>query len=73
MISKSVYSKAVNLISKYSVDNWPEKKKEVIEAIYHLDMWTEVMPNGEKYLWAIMINTGDTTDYRIMKRDCICP
>lgn len=69
MLSNSIYSEALQTISKYDVKNWPVDVERVnIKCLYNLDMWTENMPSGEKYHWAILTNVSDTSDYRIMKR-----
>lgn len=70
MIPKSIYGYATKIISKIKIEEWPkEVDRTIVESIYHLDMWTETMPTGEKYLWATLVNTADTTDYRLLKRE----
>ena len=69
MISPTIYTKIVRHVSEYTQSNWPEKERLNVDGIYNLDMWTEKMEDGTKYLWAVVTNTADTKDYRIVKRE----
>lgn len=64
-----VCAPAIKIISSIHTKDWPvETRREKILESFQLDMWTEIMPDKSKYLWAVISNTADTHDYKILKR-----
>lgn len=64
-----VCSASFKIISSIHTKDWPvEVRRETVLGSFYLDMWTETMPNNERFLWAVVNNSADTHDYKIMKR-----